>query len=161
LKEMIGTRFGRADDISEESNAFWEKLRSGDRVEKRPHVTVTHRNNLPGESELWDQCVLLQQTDPPPLFRMKFGSVVWNDRVMAISVDIENADRAEGNEFISSLPDHVKMRLHITAATRDAKVKPVEAMALVQSWRGQGVGGDGQMVKLDDVFGYGRLAGLS
>jgi tRNA ligase len=161
LKEVIGRRFELADDISKESRAFWEKLKSDDRVEKHPHVTITHRNNLPGESELWDQCALLQQMDPPPRFRMKLDSVAWNDRVMAISVDLEDADQTEGDDFILSLPFHVKMRLHITVATRDAKVKPVEAMALVQSWRGHGVGGDGQMVKLDDVFAFGRLAGLS
>jgi Fungal tRNA ligase phosphodiesterase domain len=102
LKKVIGTLFERADDISKESKAFWEKkLRSGDRVEKQPHVTVTHQNNLSGESELWDQCVLLQQTDPSPRSRMKLGSVVWNDRAMAISVYLEDADQTEVTQGLS------------------------------------------------------------
>jgi len=72
--------------------SFWEDLLTKGRVTKRPHVTVVHRNSLPSASDLWEQCMRLHRMQSPPLFKFHLGHIVWNERVMAVTVeDIEPA----------------------------------------------------------------------
>lgn len=146
--------------------AFWEKLVSRDRVTRRPHVTVVHQKSLPEEENIWNLCMALHRTPLPPHFRFKLGHVVWNERVMAVTVeDIQIASTSEqsgpeGSELISTLPLEVKNRLHITVGTRDGKVMPVEAKALVEAWRKGDSEEKLESLNLQGEVGTGQIKGL-
>ncbi|KAK7039680.1 tRNA ligase [Favolaschia claudopus] len=159
-----------------EDMPFWTALRQAGRVAKRPHVTLAHRNELkkgdgvdPGtvaaKEEFWARCKELYDADgKPPLFRFRLGSVVWNDRVMAVTVDgLELSEEADGGSqlgaaFVAHVPEETKLRLHITVGTRDANVPPVEAKALVEAWRKNP--SSANSIPLDGVETTARVKGL-
>ncbi|KAF8799414.1 hypothetical protein BYT27DRAFT_6860971 [Phlegmacium glaucopus] len=149
---------------------FWTKLKTDNRVTKRPHVTIVHRSSINKEHELWDRCAALHEMKTTPLFKGKLSNVVWDGRVMAITVedfDLEVSPRGsddevqEGREFVSKLPYDVRERLHITVGTASEKVPPVEAKAMVQVWRkNRNADNNIKSIKLDDLIVYGRIKGL-
>jgi len=145
-------------------DSFWEHLIAKNRVTKRPHVTIVHKNSLPAESDLWERCMGLHRMQAPPLFQLSLGHILWNKRVMAITVDdIDLAAMISANaggEFISKLPPEVKNRLHITVGTKEADVKPVEAKDLVQDWRMGIRKDDVSSIGLEGVVVTGRIKGL-
>ena len=66
----------------------------------------------------------------------------------------------KGVEFVVNLPEELKARLHITAATRGSDVPPVEAKDLVATWRKDPAKVEADAVELKDVWVRGRIAGL-
>ncbi|KAF7297826.1 tRNA ligase [Mycena kentingensis (nom. inval.)] len=148
--------------------SFWRKLRDAGRVAARPHVTLVHQNALKGTDEeaqaFWEQCKTLHGMKQPPLFRFALGDVVWNDRVMAVTVrDVELVEEGEGEDglgakFVATLPDELKQRMHITVGTRDPNVPPVEAKVMVEKWRKNGEGAES--VPLGDEVVFGRVKGM-
>ncbi|KAJ7641222.1 RNA ligase [Roridomyces roridus] len=151
---------------------FWDALLRAKRVESRPHVTLVHFSEVEAEKgvgtqakELWARCQELHSAAAPPLFKFKLGSVVWDDRVMAVTVDgIELAAEGgagAGATFVEGLEGkYGKQRsgeMHITVGTRDGDVKPVEARGLVREWRRTG---KAQAVELNGVVVTGRVKGL-
>lgn len=149
-------------------NWLWEHLVAHERVAARPHVTIVHKNSLPAEGELWERCMGLHRMQSPPLFKFKLGHVLWNTRVMVMTVDnIEVDDTVagdnsgqEGHEFVSKLPHDVRERLHITVGTKDAKIPPVEGMHLVQEWKKGGQTDGISSIALNSAVAVGRIKGL-
>lgn len=147
-----------------QDTAFWDALVKRKGLTRRPHVTIVHSKSSPAEPELWERCMTLHRMDgAPPLFRFKLGHIVWNDRIMGITVDelqiAKDGEGQEGAEFVSKLPKEVRDRLHITVGTRDSDVPAVETMGLVNDWRNgqtQGV----HCVKLEGIEEVGRIKGL-
>ncbi|KAF5380128.1 hypothetical protein D9615_006236 [Tricholomella constricta] len=173
LEEVLGTRLGmvaNAQGVEGEAASVWGVLKGAGRVARRPHITVVHRNSLPAEQELWTRCAELQTVKNPPLFRARLGHLVWNARVMALTVDaLEVVEEAgadgeegtkKGKEFLEGLPEHLTRRLHITVATKSASIPAVEAKDLVEAWRKGKTAVKAQSIKLDDVFVTGRIKGL-
>ncbi|EPQ53735.1 hypothetical protein GLOTRDRAFT_78807 [Gloeophyllum trabeum ATCC 11539] len=157
---------GGSFDVPESARTLYEAMRDENRISKRPHVTIVHSKSLPAESDLWERCMNIYRLPTGPLFEFKLGHVVWNDRIMAITVeDLRvasegDAQQQEGHEYVSKLPPEVRDRLHITVGTRDPTVAPVEAKTLVEKWRkGEKVGVSGS-IPLQDTFAKGRLKGL-
>ena len=162
---------------------FWEELKTNNRVIKRPHVTITHRNSIDTERDLWNRCTTLHEMPTAvPQFKGTLRNVLWNGRVMAITVEdfdvvVEAAEgssspgessneqqpETEGREFVSNLPDNVRSRLHITVGTRYATIKPVEAKSMAEQWRrGEKEHDMIKSFKLNvDQVVYGRIKGLS
>lgn len=142
--------------------AFYAKLKEKNRVTQRPHVTIVHQNSLPDGQELWDRCSRLHQVNNPPTFKFRLGSLLWNDRVMAVTVeDLEiDGDGPGGDEFVQKLGDELKRRLHITVGTRDANVPAVEAKDLVEKWRSNGLVEGVMEKKLDIIRVKARVKGL-
>ncbi|KAJ3545835.1 hypothetical protein NM688_g5583 [Phlebia brevispora] len=100
----------------------------------------------------------------PPLFSCKLGHVVWDDRVMAVTVsdlsvssDEEDPD-AKGVEFAVQLPDEIREKMHVTVGTKTDDIRPVEARDLVARWK-QGDEGIASC-ELQDVWVKGRIKGL-
>ncbi|KAH9930453.1 RNA ligase-domain-containing protein [Epithele typhae] len=137
----------RAGDVPRAARTMWTKLVENGRVQDEPHVTLAHTKNLPGDQPLWDACAAFVSEiaaggGAVPL-EFKLGELVWDDRVMAFTV--EDLKAAEGlpnaevlaatRRFASGLGPELKQRLHVTVGTRDRSVPPVEAMSLVQRWR--------------------------
>ncbi|KAJ7030723.1 RNA ligase [Mycena alexandri] len=156
--------------------AFLAQLISDKRVAERPHVTIVHSkalegpNKEAGSGELWEKCRALDAFGKDAAagagvkeeFRLTLGSVLWDERVMAITVeDVQPASEvsAEGQAFLTALPEPVRARLHITVGTRDTGVKPVEAKGLVEAWR-MGDGTGVKQLKLESVSVQARVRGM-
>ncbi|OAX33523.1 hypothetical protein K503DRAFT_804308 [Rhizopogon vinicolor AM-OR11-026] len=145
--------------------AFWNALVTENRVTQRPHVTFVHKNSLPGAVELWERCAKLHSMVSPPFFTFALGHLVWNERVLAVTVDDfelgGSADGGqEGSEFVSTLSEEVRKSLHITVGTDKDGISPFEAKALVEEWRsGKRSGVD--LLDLEGVTARGRIKGLS
>lgn len=167
LVDVIGKQVEDASDVPENGKAFWNTLVAGHRVTVRPHITVVHSKSLPGAIELWERCSQLHIMALPPSFTFTLGHLVWNKRVMAITVDdfeLDNSDNQsstgqEGSEFVSKLPEEVRNSLHITVGTSDPHVPPFEAKALVEAWRFGKRSGIGSL-ELDGLTARGRMKGL-
>ncbi|KAF8886739.1 RNA ligase-domain-containing protein [Infundibulicybe gibba] len=161
LELTLGNTFTIGKGIPEQGKLLWEKLAGAARVAKRPHITIIHAKSMDTGKALWDRCMALHGMRAPPVFRAHLGHVVWDDRVMAITVENLQSDGGEGQEgaaFMSSLPEEVRERLHVTVGTADKEIPAVEAMALVEKWRkGEPV----QSFKLDGgTIVQGRIKGL-
>ncbi|KAG5641321.1 hypothetical protein DXG03_005490 [Asterophora parasitica] len=170
LEHVLWTRLGaaaNAQGAEDEGARVWGVMKGAGRVAKRPHVTLVHRNSLPAEEDSWKKCAALQAAANPPLFRARLGHLVWNTRVMALTVDdLEVVDEKlagveKGKEFLEQLSKELKQRLHITVATKHASIPAVEAKTLVEAWRKGEASEDIHAIKLDDVFATGRIKGLN
>ncbi len=143
---------------------FWDALKAREGVARRPHVTVVHGKQLPEQLDLWERCTALYALPTPPLFCARLGHVVANERIMAatvedLRVDDPEADEAQaGTAFVSQLDHALRDSLHVTIGMRDADVLPVEAGALVASFRNGAAGV--HSVPLENVYIKGRIQGL-
>lgn len=127
----------------EPTRSFFGKLCKDKRIERKPHVTIVHERMLPESQPLWDACEVLAKEDPLEQFEVTFRSIVHNDRVMAISVDLAETSGTEAiSKFFAELSDGPRKRLHITVGRREEEINAYEAAELIQKWR------DG---KVDDV----------
>jgi tRNA ligase len=179
LEDVLGKKLdvavsgsGKVADADAQASLFWGELKGGKRVTKRPHVTIVHRKSLPAEQNLWNKCAALHRLAKPPLFSAKLGNLVWNDEVMAVTVDdlqvvVEDGEGDEvqlGREFLQALGESIRGRLHITVGTKNPNILPVEAKALVEAWR-SGNNSKGpeniQAIKLDGIVVHGRVKGLN
>ncbi|EJD39061.1 hypothetical protein AURDEDRAFT_71532 [Auricularia subglabra TFB-10046 SS5] len=137
----IASRRIRAADAPKALKDLWESAcahadEKNTLVVVRPHVTLVHEKGLaaPEEQALWDHCAALA---PDAAFCLRFDTLVYNGRVLAVVVgEIRPGEEDESaGAFVQELSQSVRSRLHITVARRDASVAPVEAKALVETWR--------------------------
>ena len=144
---------------------FWDGLKKNKRVTRQPHVTIAHSKQLPDKLTLWERCSALYALPTPPLFRVRLGHVVADERVMAVTVeelrvdDPEEDEGQEGSTFLSMLDPELRGQLHITVGTRDASVLPFEAAALVESFK-KGKKKGLNNVRLEGVYVKGGIKGL-
>ncbi|KAI0341315.1 hypothetical protein BDW22DRAFT_1358802 [Trametopsis cervina] len=163
LADVLGKYFSKNDTASSGHN-FFQGLVRGQRIASRPHVTIVHEKGLPDDQALWDRCKRLSGLHKSPLLIMKLGHVVWNGRIMAVTVSdiaVSNGDEdpdGVGIEFVVNLPAHLKPRLHITVGTLDEQVNPFEARQLVMDWR-NGTKGI-ESCELEEVWVKGGVKGL-
>jgi tRNA ligase len=150
--------------------ALYAHLVKEKRVAVRPHVTLVHSKGLEeaGAQDLWARCAALDTLDAKAadaaVFTCTLGSVVWNERVMALTVDdvrleTESTKGQAGAEFVSTLSEEVRKRLHITVGTRNASIAAVEGKALVESWRAGKTAGI-KSLSLGGVTAKARVQGL-
>ena len=80
---------------------------------------------------------LLNLSPTPSTFRLNLGSVVWNDRVTAVTVDevVPSSDDEAGRLFVDQLPQEVRVELHVMVGTASEDIRPSEAYTLVNDWR--------------------------
>lgn len=154
-------------DVPDGAKKFWEGLQKSGRVTERPHITIVHSKSLPQEKDLWDNCHRLFVDASPPTFEFKLGHLVFDERVMALTVDdIKVATNPgedtneEGQSFVSQLEDALKRRLHITVGTRESKIAAVEAGVLIDAWKRGQAGPEFGCITLNDVVVKGRVKGL-
>jgi tRNA ligase len=143
---------------------FWDALKARSGVARRPHITIVHSKQLPDRVDLWERCAALHALPAPLLFSARLGHVVTNGRIMAatvedLRVDDPEADEAQaGSAFVSQLDHVLRESLHVTIGTRGADVLPVEAGALVASFKKGATGV--HSVPLENVYIKGRIQGL-
>jgi len=165
---IVAHQIEQGEDIPYDGKTFWRKLVSDKRITKRPHVTIVHIAGLPEDADLWERCSTLDRLPAPPLFSFYLGHLVWNDRVMALTVeDLKLAKVPENDtdlgqekhEFVSKLPHEIRDSLHITVGTLNADVSPYEAKGLVEAWREGKRTGMGSL-ELEGLSVKGRIRGL-
>jgi tRNA ligase len=139
-------------NASEDGKKFWAHLTENDRVLRRPHVTLVHKNGLPGREAMWERCAAVDKLPAPPEFVLRASDVVWDGRVMALAVDNvalssdppSKDPGGEGAKFLLGVDDELKKKMHVTVGTREKDVNPYEAGGLVEKWRsgksGEGIG---------------------
>ena len=168
IEALVAPQIERGENLPYDGRSFWNKLASDKRITDRPHITIVHKTELPDAEGLWRRCSTLDQLPAPPLFSFNLGHLVWNDRVMALTVDdLELAKEPandddpgqEKHEFVSKLPADVRNSLHITVGTLHGEVLPYEARGLVDAWREGKRTGIGSL-GLEGLFGKGRIKGL-
>lgn len=168
LGAVVAPLMEQEGDVPYNGKTFWRKLVSDKRVTDRPHITVVHKAGLPADADLWERCTAIDRLPVPPLFSFTLGHLIWNDRVMALTVeDLELAKEPnndadpgqEKHEFVSKLPAEVRDGLHMTVGTLNADIPPYEAKGLVEVWRQGKRTGIGSL-ELEGLLGTGRLKGL-
>ena len=165
LEDLVDHALANED---ESNKAFWTQLRTDNRVTKRPHITFVHKGIMDTERDLWNRCAALHETSAatPPLFKGTLSNLLWDGRVMAITVedfDVEaegSSGNNEGRGFVSNLLDETRSRLHITVGTKSGDIKPVEARTMVEKWRRGEEVDKIKCFKLVDLVVYGRVKGL-
>lgn len=149
-------------DVDPDMKDAWDLLKLGNRVAERPHITIAHKNTIDDNRALWDRCAALHAIlVNPPMFKATLSKVMWNGRVMAITVDDLALDVAGENaeEFLSNLPVDVAESLHITVGTARAGIQAVEAKDMVLRWN-QGSKEGVSLQGLDDTVIRGQIKGL-
>ncbi|KAG9311929.1 RNA ligase-domain-containing protein [Chiua virens] len=167
IEALIAPLIEQEDDVPYNGKTFWRKLVSDKRISHRPHITIVHKAGLPEAADLWERCSVLDGLRAPPLFSFTLGYLVWNERVMAMTVeDVELASVGdeedagqENHVFVSQLPAEVRDCLHITVGTVSADVLPYEAKCLVEAWQHGERTGIGSL-ELGGLTGKGRIRGL-
>ena len=169
LLDVISTRLDEAEDVPVNGKAFWRALVGNGRVTNRPHVTFVHQKNLPGQKELWGRCRAIHLMFDPPFFSFHLGHLLWNDKVMALTVedfslaasdDSTDAYAGQGHMFVSQLHEDIRNVLHITVGTANCNIQPVEAKALVEAWRKGERAGIGSL-EIEGFPAKGRIKGLT
>ena len=162
LLELLNSVFSVPGDAeAADGRRFFADLKKNDRITKQPHVTIVHSKALDLEwaKPLWDRCSELNLSPAPSTFRFTLGSVVWNERVMAITVDeVEpTSDDEAGKSLLDQLPQEVRKKLHITVGTASKDIPPFEAHTLVEDW---GNGKCTKLLQLTNIPTEGRIRGL-
>ncbi|KAG6335866.1 hypothetical protein ID866_3231 [Astraeus odoratus] len=171
LYDVVSVRLNEAEEVPENGMAFWHALVANKRITDRPHVTIVHRKGLPESPDLWERCDAIHRMPAPPLFSFNIGHLVWNDRVMALTVEDfrvatgpDSNDDGEmgkkGHEFVSTLPEYIRDVLHITVGTADREIPAVEAKTLINTWKQGERTGIGSL-EIAGVSARGRIKGLT
>ena len=165
LLELLDPVFSAPGDAdTADGKQFFTDLKKDGRITEHPHITIVHSKALDSGPEwaqpLWDHCSELCLSPTPSTFRFNLGPVVWNDRVMAITVDEvapASDDDETGESFVDQLPQEVRKILHITVGTGRKDILPFEAHALMGDWR------NGKCIKsaqLTNIPVEGHIRGL-
>lgn len=163
LLELLNPVFSAGGDADvADGKQFFTDLKRNRRITKQPHITIVHLKSLDAEwaRSLWVHCSELYLSSTPSSFQFNLGTVVWNDRVMAVTVDEitpTSGDDEAGKSFVDQLPQDVQTKLHITVGTANKDIPPFEARALVCDWR------NGKRVKslqLTNIPTEGRIRAL-
>ena len=163
LLELLNPVFSAGGDADVAGgNQFFTNLKRGGRVTKQPHITLVHTKSFDQEwaQPLWDHCSELYLSSTPTTFQITLGSVLWNDRVMAVTVDEiapASGDNEEAKSFVDQLPQEVRTGLHITVGTASKDIPPFEAHTLVSEWR---KGKRTKSLQLTNIPIEGRVRGL-
>lgn len=167
----------------DDPQGLWRALVEAVRVERKPHVTLVHRNELEhaddavreDKSALWeryeklvDEAVKTGDGAARLGVELTLGPrLVWDSRAMAVEVSglVSKAPASEA----ASPPPQVDLpggqSAHITVGTRASDIRPVEGKFLMQA-AAQGAkttkdGGEIHEVRIGEIKVPGRLAGLS
>lgn len=169
LDEVLGGVFTNVDAAEgkwKDGAEFWNKLKKGKRLSTRPHITIVHSKSLPDEQDVWDHSAKVHAALTSPLFECNLGKVLWDGRVMVLTVDklelVSDSEEGEGKRLLEVLPEATRRRLHVTVGTENAGIPAVEGKMLVERWR-DGEKEDKGVYEIDlgEVVVTGRLKGLS
>jgi len=170
---------GRVDPL-----VFLTHLIENKRIIAKPHVTLIHEKEVSDEreaagfppttaeeddapsfeggpkSQTWSRCVAIAVNPSRPLFAFKMHHLIWNERIMALSIEDVEPDHVRDGTL--ELPQDDKDGMHVTVGTRDMEVAPFEARKMVREFReGKKVEGVWSIDLKDVESGKGRVKGLA
>lgn len=166
---------GQDSAASRGAAAMFAELRSRNRINPRPHITLVHSTSLKvqeGEGEsaavrsarrCWDRYTELV-AEGTVEFAIELGNLAYDDRVMAFSIKSvypvdKTAEAALSSEEFwelqggrgDSTSDSVKAATwhpHITVGTMDESIRPYEANGVMRAAEARGPGGTAGKVHL-------------
>jgi tRNA ligase len=147
LPELVSSLLKRHPD--ESAQAFLQDLVSKSRIVAKPHVTLSHENNVqaekneaadaetPGESQpgphqrCWDQCQALasEGSSTSAMYQYNITHLVWDDRVMSLVIDTLEPSNPETIQL--EVPEDYVKHLHITVGTRTEEIPAFESRGIV------------------------------
>ncbi|KAM0325721.1 hypothetical protein ACHAQA_007021 [Verticillium albo-atrum] len=129
------------DKVGKNTSRFYKQLIQTRRIQPKFHVTLMHRASSKEHPELWDRyskavadAEAANATALAPTLGtcgVEMERVVFNDRVMAIVVRLNDQDQTW------QCVNHIA---HITIGTREDGIKPKESNDLLARWLSDGVG---------------------
>ena len=145
-----------------EQCSFYHQLRDSNRIQEAFHITLIHRASLKGlngkpntkNQAMWDKYVnMTSAVEEPIKVKVKLDKVVWDGRLMAIAVNLdEEFVGGKGLPCANEVP-------HITVGTKSPIIKPKESNNLLVMWKAdKDVQGEGVCaVDLGGVELYGKV----
>lgn len=178
-------------EVRDDPESLWSTLVKSSRVERHPHVTLVHRNELEHPDEAiraekqahWDRYAQLVEGAAGAAARTGGGAdeeatraleveltlgprLAWDGRAMSIEV---SALAPQVDPHTSGPTPSIIMAedraAHITIGTRASDIRPVEGRwlmeAVMEGKQATEAGGEIRVVEIEPVRVRGRLAGLS
>lgn len=165
LEDVLNERLSE-EDVPEPAKKIWGAIVGNKRVTQVPHITLVHQKALPGEQELWNRCNRLFLDDSPPTFEFEVGHLLYDGRLMALTVEnlraAANPDEdtnKDALDFVSKLSPELASKLHITVGTRSNDINPFEARSLVEAWKKGEAPKDAGALSLKGLVIKGRVKG--
>ncbi|GAA5984590.1 hypothetical protein JCM10908_003413 [Rhodotorula pacifica] len=161
--------------VKDDPKSTWNALVKSSRLERHPHVTLVHRNELESSEESvrvkkqsqWDRYAQLVEdaskegaSQAALEVEVTLGPrLAWDGRAMSIEV---SALEAKSDSAITLAGDR---GAHITLGTRASDIRPVEGRwlmeAVMDGKKKTAAGGEIHIIEIECVKVNGRLAGLS
>ncbi|BGP27138.1 tRNA ligase [Rhodotorula toruloides] len=179
VKALVEKHIPQSD--KDDKNSLWSTLVKSSRVERKPHLTLVHRNELESTDEavrmskqaLWDCYAELVDAATKSgkeqeslAVELTLGPrLVWDGRAMSLEISALTPKVApkKGEKPHISLVDG--RAAHITVGTRSSDIRPVEGKFLMEIVAKGGKstehGGAIHQVRIGEVKVPGKLAGLS
>ena len=164
LSSFMKELFAKFSNINEKPREFFNMLLDNDRVANVPHITILHQKELNSEDnkKVWDKLsYLIKDTNIALDFEFKVNDIVYNDRLMALSLtnlkllneDVNSNAKHLIENFISTKV------LHVTVGTANSTIAPFEAKQLVHDYKDSQ--NDVKGIKINDnICLRGRLRGM-
>lgn len=183
LVAMVSSALKASPDAS--AQTFLDDLRAKSRITPKPHVTLSHENNVQAEKEergeiaqpgphkvCWDQCKSSAEHSVPVMYTYNVTHLAWDDRVMTLIIDTLIPRDADAT--LVDVPEDYAKYLHITVGTRDGDIPAFESRGVVKVARehiakgqtkGEALeavegGGAVRWISLSGVKGEGRIKGM-
>lgn len=183
LKKLVEQHLHAAEQAggSGDDESLWYALVKASRVERKPHVTLVHRNELEHADEgvraqkkaLWERYEALVdeavKTSAGPArleVELTLGPrLVFDSRAMAIEVSGLTSKAAGDAADRPQIALTDGKSAHITVGTRSSDIRPVEGKFLMETVSNGGnaskEGGEIRVVDIGKLQVPGKLAGLS
>lgn len=179
LQKLVEEALAGEPKLRDEEDSTFQALVLSDRVEKHPHVTLVHENEVKPpvasasadetslhklKSDLWARYASLTQRAESEgrsdLLEVKITlgpRIVWDDRAMAVEVSgmeaahPSSSDEADRIELPTQGSDRQRYA-HVTVGTRANEIRPVEGKFLLEAvGRGETTTKEGGKIKVVEM----------
>lgn len=159
------------------ARSFLQDLASASRFVVKPHVTLSHENNVQAEKEAaglvedqsssnpgphercWNQCQALASEGTSAMYEYNITHLVWDSRVMSLIIDTLHPKEAETIQL--QVPEDYAKHLHITVGTRNEDIPAFESRSIVSVAR-KGIASGREAGETDEVAeGGGKVRWFS
>jgi len=131
---IINTLESNFQNAPQEQRSFFEHLKVKDRAQKAFHITLAHcaslkspdNQQIPEVQSVFDSYAHLTQPEKVVKAKVQLDKVVWDGRVMAISVKLTPPDGVS-LPCLNNVP-------HVTIGTKTPDIKPKESINMLKGW---------------------------
>lgn len=126
--EIISTLDKAFSNAPANTAAFYNTLKSTNRIQNAFHITLIHQANSKTYPALWSSYQKKLESSKDDTLgpaQVELEKIVWDGRIMAITAKILD-EGLQGTNRVK----------HITIGTKDSKIKPKEANEMLEKWMG-------------------------